>query len=98
MLHFITTRSGITLKASPAWIAVIETTAGSSGSITRETMVCAAVTIAAAATIGSRARCGKAAWPPPPSTVMWNLPVDAIAGPRTTPNEPTGTPGQLCTA
>ena len=98
MLHFIVTRSGITLKASPPWIAVIDTTAGSSGSTTRETMVCAAVTIAAAATIGSRARCGKAAWPPTPSTVMWNFPVEAIAGPRTTPNAPTGTPGQLWTA
>ncbi len=49
MLHFISTRSGMTLKASPPWIVVIDTTAGSSGSTTRETMVCAAITIAAAA-------------------------------------------------
>ena len=61
MLHFISTLSGITLKASPPWIAVIETTALSSGSITRETMVWTAVTIWLAATIGSRAKCGKAA-------------------------------------
>ena len=58
MLHFISTLSGITLKASPPWIEVIETTALSSGSTTRETMVWTAATMWLAATIGSRARWG----------------------------------------
>ena len=45
MLHFISTLSGMTLKASPPWIAVIDTTAGSSGSTTRDTMVWTAATM-----------------------------------------------------
>ena len=86
----------MTLKASPPWIFVTLTTPASSGSTLRATMVCSAVTICAAATMGSMPRWGMAPWAPVPSTVMVNSSQAAIMGPVRTAISPAGRPGQLC--
>ena len=66
------------------------TTAASSGEISRETIVCSASTIRAAATIGSAVSCGAAPWPPRPSTSIENSSTAAMSAPRLTPIFPTG--------
>ena len=88
--------SGMTFMALPAWNCVTEITAGFSGSTLRATIDCSAPTICAPATMGSQVRCGKAAWPPAPRTVMVNSSADAITGPGRTAKLPAGAPGQLC--
>ncbi|MNL80252.1 hypothetical protein D3C87_2070520 [compost metagenome] len=56
----ISERSGMTLLAMPALNAPTVTTAGSSGWMLRETIVCSAMMMLAPATIGSDAACGSA--------------------------------------
>ena len=60
---------GITLLALPALSAPTVITAICSGSMLRDTTVCKAITMLAAATTGSAARCGMAPWPPMPLSV-----------------------------
>ena len=60
--------SGITLLVEPASMWAMVSTAGSKAFTRRVTMVCRAVTISAAAGIGSTDRCGAEAWPPRPLT------------------------------
>src|SRR4026207_885867 len=54
----------MTLYALPALSIVTETTTDARGSTLREAIVCKALTMAEAATNGSRATCGKAAGGP----------------------------------
>ena len=84
---------GITLNVEPAEIFVTLTTAASSGSTFRDTIACSAVTIAAAAAIGSRPECGHAAWHPSPETSISNLSLAASIGPRIVPVVPAGSSG-----
>ena len=62
----------------------------------REAIVCSASTSWLPMTIGSIVRCGIAAWPPLPVTVMVNSAVAAMIGPGRIANWPTGRPGMLC--
>ena len=90
----------MTLKA-PTWLVCIEhseTTSASIGLALRLAMVCSAVMMCAVATTGSTARCGSAAWPPWPRTLILISSVAAIIGPGRTAIVPTGSPGQLCSA
>ena len=64
--------SGITLKASPAWLIVTETTARRRGSTFRDTSVCKPSTTWDAATIGSMPLCGQAPWVPRPRISISN--------------------------
>ena len=94
------TKSGITLK-TPVWLVSIEhteTTIASSGLTLRLAMVCSAEITCAVMTTGSTVRCGIAAWPPLPRTVITISSVAAITGPGRTAICPGGSPGQLCTA
>ena len=68
----------------------IVTTAASSGEISRETTVCSASTMRAAATIGSAVSCGAAPCPPRPSTSIAKSSTAAMSAPRLTPILPTG--------
>ena len=61
----------------------IETTAASSGSISRATIVCSATETCAAQSMASTDKCGMAPWPPLPWIEMRNLSVAAIKGPAT---------------
>ena len=54
----------------PPWIDPTVTTAGSRGCTSRLTIVCSAMTICDASTIGSFDACGCEPWPPCPRTVM----------------------------
>ena len=65
----------------PALMCAIVTTAGSNASTVRVTITCRAVTISAATTIGSSARCGSDAWPPRPRTVARMKSAAAICAP-----------------
>ena len=58
------TSPGNTLNEVPPWMRVIDSTAVAVGSMRRATSVCAPVTICAAQSTVSEARCGCAAWPP----------------------------------
>ena len=60
----IVTSLAITFIALPPWIVPTVTTAVCVGSTLRATTVCSAITMLAAATIGSIVWCGRAAWPP----------------------------------
>jgi hypothetical protein len=86
----------MTFQASPAWICVTVTTAGSIGFTVRLGIVCSACTSALAATTGSIPSCGIAPCAPRPVTTISKMSKDAIIGPGITPNFPTGMPGQLC--
>jgi hypothetical protein len=66
------------------------TTAGLSGGTLRETMVCNAVTICAAATTGSIVVSGAAPCPPLPVNLTENNSAPAMTGPFATLNQPTG--------
>ena len=61
---------GMMLLAVPACSVPTVTTAVSSGSMLRATMLCKAITMLAAATMESVARCGIAPWPPTPLMVI----------------------------
>ena len=76
---------GITLNASPAWIAATVSTTASKGSDSRLTNACRAVTIWAAHSTGSWAYCGAAACPPVPSTNNSNRSAAANMGPGIEP-------------
>jgi|GEM_PF-3457551 len=88
----------MTLLALPTWNAPTVTTAVWIGSTLRDTSVCNAITMPAAATMGSAALCGMAPWPPLPCTVIEAESIDAIAAPLRNATVPTGTPGALCKA
>ncbi len=87
---------GRMLSMSPAVKRATETTQESSGSTLRETIVCSAVTICAPATMTSMQLCGKAAWPPLPSSLTTKKSADAIAAPLRSEISPTGSLGALC--
>ena len=76
------TESGMMLNAVPPWIQPIVTTAESSGEISRDTTVCSASTMRAAATIGSAVSCGAAPCPPRPSTSIAKWSTAAMSAPR----------------
>ena len=86
------------LSVLPAVKRATETTQESSGSTLRETIVCSAVTICAPATMTSTQLCGKAAWPPLPSSLTTKKSADAIAAPLRIEISPTGSFGALCRA
>ena len=80
--------SGRMLLVVPATIWPIEMTAGSKTSTRRVIAVWSAVTISAAMTIASIDRCGDAAWPPRPWTVIRSVSLEASWAPpriRTVP-------------
>ena len=69
------------LRLEPAWKLPTVTTTGSKTSNVRVTIVCSAVTISAAAGIGSLARCGDDPWPPAPITLTYSAAEAAISEP-----------------
>src|SRR5215475_3808469 len=87
---------GMTLSVLPAWNVEIETTAESTGSTLRDTIVWIWLTMCAPITIGSTTRCGRAAWPPTPSMRIVMRSAAAMIGPWRMANWPTGRPGKLC--
>ena len=89
---------GMTLFTVPAWNMPTVTTAEASGSMLRATIDCSAITMLAPATIGSQLKCGIAACPPLPRTVMTTRSAEASAGPLRKPSVPSGWPGALCSA
>ncbi len=92
------TSSGMMLAAVPPWIEPTVTTAGSTGSMRRLTIVCTAVTNWAAITIGSLVTCGRAPCPPTPRITTSTVSTLANAYPSTTPTAPTGSAGVTCSA
>ena len=74
------------------------TTAEASGERRRDGMVCSARISSAATTIGSAPLSGIAAWQLLPVRVISNESSDAIIAPGLTASDPTGMPGQLCSA
>ena len=82
------TVSGITFQASPAWNWVTLTTTASVGAMLRLAMVWSVETRLAPATIGSRPRCGMAAWEPSPVTAISKVSMEAMTGPITAPMRP----------
>jgi hypothetical protein len=84
------------LKAVPAWIRVTLTTAASSGSTSRATIDWSATVTSAAASTGSRPRCGQAACVPTPRISISNRSLDAKSGPLRVPAVPRANPGQPC--
>jgi hypothetical protein len=80
------TKSGITLNTL-VWLVSIEATVmtiESSGLALRLAMDCSAQMICAVVTTGSTVRCGMAACPPRPCTLMTISSVAAITGPGRT--------------
>ncbi|MNS85269.1 hypothetical protein D3C72_1191300 [compost metagenome] len=71
-------------------MAPMVTTAISLGSISRDTMVCKASTMLAAATIGSTATCGIAPCPPTPLTVSTTVSDELYITPERKPKCPVG--------
>ena len=67
----------------PPWIEPTVTTAGSSGSFSRDTSVWIASTVRAAITTGSTVLSGAAPWPPRPKMVRSTESTLAIAYPGT---------------
>ena len=65
------TESGMVLWAWPPWMVQMEMTTELAGLVSRETRVCRPMTMAEAATTGSRRVWQWAAWPPLPLTLMW---------------------------
>mmetsp|Transcript_35958 Transcript_35958/g.91910 ORF Transcript_35958/g.91910 Transcript_35958/m.91910 type:complete len:223 (+) Transcript_35958:470-1138(+) len=92
------TSLGMTLYASPACIIVTDTTAESSGEVPRDTSVCAAPTMALAATTGSLSLWGIAAWPPCPRTVILKEVAPAMMAPARLANLPESSQGHTCMA
>ena len=84
------TEPGMMLNAVPPWIEPMVTTAASSGEISRDTTVCSASTMRAAATMGSAVSCGAAPCPPRPSTSISKWSTAAMSAPRLMPILPTG--------
>lgn len=76
-------------RSDPPYLVTV-TTALSSGDVSLDTNACSASTTAEAATTGSCARCGSAAWPPRPDTVSWKRSEAAIITPGRTPTVPAG--------
>jgi hypothetical protein len=95
MVPVSVTWSGITLKASPPWMAPMVTTAGCCGETSRATTVCRAVTTCAAPTTGSAERCGLPPCPPRPCTTIFSRSTAAMSGPSFTPIVPTGSSFQM---
>ncbi len=91
----ITARCGIWLAAPPPSSMQTDTTAVSSGSTLRDTTDCIATSACAAASTGSRVRCGIAACPAWPSMVTTTREPCAITGPACTATSPAARPGQL---
>src|SRR5258708_2084030 len=75
----------MTLGAVPALKLPTVRTAGSPGGASRLTSVFSAVTMCAATTTGSTVVCGRAAWPPPPSSAGWNI---SLTRPASSPRRP----------
>ena len=92
---WISTESGTTLVASPAWIIVTERTPGSSGRLLRETIVWKPCTSWQATGTGSMPRCGMAPCEPLPRMTILNSLLEAKTGPDLTANCPAFRPGQL---
>ena len=93
---FSVTRAVIWFCASPPSTTVTLTTPPFSGSRLRATIDCTATMACPAATIGSRVRCGSAAWPAWPSKTISKRAPAAITARSCTAMVPTGRPGQLC--
>ena len=79
----------------PASIVATVITPASSGSTLRDTIDCSASSRCAEATIGSRVRCGRAAWPERPLTGNSIRAPAAITAPSCTATVPASRPGQL---
>ena len=91
-LSLMTASSGITFSLSPACSTPIVTTADSVAAISRETMPCRRITVAAAITTGSMLACGIEPWAPRPNKRICRLSAaDVIVPvrPATSPAEPT---------
>ncbi len=87
------------LASVPAWIEPTETTAASIGSTAPARKVCSAFTIAQAAGIGLRDRCGAEPWPPLPCTVTESRSEADIRQPARVANRPRGHSAELtCSA
>ena len=91
-----TARSGMMFDAVPASSMQTDTTAASSGSTVRATIVCRATSNCPAAATGSRAKFGMAAWPAWPRIVNVMRDAAAMTGPACTATVPAARPGQLC--
>ena len=76
-----TTSCGMTFHVSPPCTCVTLTTPASSGWMLRATIVCSALITCAANGIGSRPRCGIAAWPPRPVATISKMSYAPISGP-----------------
>ena len=90
----ISTVSGMMLLVVPPLIRAIVRTAGSNTSTERVTAAWSASTSSAAVGIGSRARCGRDAWPPRPRTVPLIASAEARSGPE--PQGDRRPPGSAC--
>mmetsp|Transcript_7328 Transcript_7328/g.28862 ORF Transcript_7328/g.28862 Transcript_7328/m.28862 type:complete len:238 (+) Transcript_7328:1143-1856(+) len=89
-----TATSPITLLASPpALKIVVDTSAESSGSVSLDTIVCVAITVAAPHTTTSTFLWGTAACPPAPVNVISNEPLPAMMVPERVPTVPLGVSG-----
>ena len=69
-------------------------TLSGSGKVTLSDNANNQITASAAATIGSRPRCGNAPWQPRPTNVAWKLSVAASSAPALVATVPIGSPGQ----
>mmetsp|Transcript_37671 Transcript_37671/g.64247 ORF Transcript_37671/g.64247 Transcript_37671/m.64247 type:complete len:232 (+) Transcript_37671:704-1399(+) len=88
--------AGMTLKASPALIAVTETIPDSNGERVRDTIDWRLDTKCDAATIGSMVLWGMAACPPFPWSATVNISAAPMSGPGFEATVPVGSAGHTC--
>ena len=92
----IFTSLGITFVVYPPWIEEMVSTDGESGSLFLLMICCSATTICDATSTVSVVRCGAAACPPLPYTVIKISSALAITLPPRKLKVPTGSPGCTC--